>query len=297
LRAYIRKQRAMYPAKDVFSNEYFDVAVSNAIGICTEMLPYIRARKRYVFFRSSVDLHHEMLTREFPKYDGIIAVSPGVKEMLQKEYPMVKDKVLLLQNYVDAETVLQKSSVECTINFSEDKDVFTICSCGRFSSEKGFDMATEAAQILLESGCKFKWYFVGDGPEREKIETIIKKYSLYDEVCITGFVDNPFPIMKNCNLYVQPSYEESYGRTIKEAMILGKPIVSTATVGGNTLICNNENGILTTIDAEGLAEGILKIIQDEELRKKCATAYTIEDNLREKAIFKDKLEQLLALGD
>ena len=158
-------------------------------------------------------------------------------------------------------------------------------------------MAVEAAAILLENKCRFKWYFVGDGPERDKVETLIKKHSLEDNVFITGFADNPFPIMKRCDIYVQPSYEESYGRTIKEAMILGCPVVSTATVGGNTLIRKNENGVLTTIDAKGLGKGILSMIVDENLRNRCATAYSMEDNMVEKIVFRDKLEQLLSVGE
>lgn len=296
LRKYIRKQRALHPMRDLFKKEFFDVAVSYTIGLSTKMVSYIKAKKKYVFFHSSVDLHHEMLEREFPKYDGIVAVSQGVKEMLQREYPMVKEKVMLLQNYVDAENVLQKAQkTQNVINI--DKDVVNICSCGRLSPEKGFDMAVEAAAILRDKGCNFKWYFIGDGSERKKVEEIIEKYSLENKVYITGYVDNPFPLMKESDIYVQPSYEESYGMTIKEAMILGCPVISTATVGGKTLIDDGNTGILTTIDAQGLANGIMSMIDNRELQDKCRNLYSGDRNQRDKEEYIRKVEKLLTLGE
>lgn len=293
LRSYIHEQRAKHPAKDVFKDEHFDVIVSNAVGICTEMALHISAEKRYVFFRSSVDLHHDMLERVFPRYDGIVAVSAGVQTMLQKAYPMVKDKILLLENYVDAETILEKANVSDTDPSLED-NITTICSCGRLSSEKGFDTAVEAAAVLDKEGYSFKWYFIGDGQEREKVEALIKNYSLEEKIVITGYMDNPFGFMKNCDIYVQPSYEESYGRTIKEAIILGCPVVSTATVGGKTLVRDKENGILTEINSEALAEGIKMLIDDEALRTKLGAFYSVEQNAKEKQIFKEGLENLLS---
>lgn len=296
LRIYIRQQRARHPMKDIFRKESFDVAVSYAVGICTEMIPYIFAKKKYVFFHSSVDLHHDMLKREFPKYDGIVAVSPGVLEMLQNAYSMVSDKILLLQNYVDADRVLQKAlGQQNIINLEE--NTIKICSCGRLSSEKGFDMAVEAAAILREKGCVFIWYFVGDGAERNKLETLIKKYSLEENIVITGYVNNPFSLMKSCDIYVQPSYEESYGMTIKEAMILGIPVVSTSTVGGKTLIEDRKTGLLTGIDAISLADQILNMIQNQELQEKCRRLYSEEKNQQDRKEYKEKIERLLSLGE
>lgn len=294
LRQFIHSERAKHPARDVFKNEEFDVVISNAIGICTEMAQYISAKKRYVFFHSSVDLHHEMLEKVFPKYNGIVAVSEGVKDMLQKAYPHVRDKVLVLENYVNAEEILEKAE-KCSIEGGVDKTKqYTLVSCGRLSSEKGFDMAAEAAALFARKYNDFIWYFIGDGPERGKVEKVISKYSLENNICITGYKDNPFGMMKQCDVYVQPSYEESYGRTIKEALILGCPVVSTATVGGNTLIRDKENGILTDINAEALAKGIIEMIESPELQKKCRECYTIKQNECEKMTYKNGLEELLS---
>ena len=132
------------------------------------------------------------------------------------------------------------------------------------------------------------------GAARKKIESMIDQSALKKHIRITGYMDNPYPIIKNCDIYVQPSYEESYGRTIKEAMILGCPVVSTATVGGKLLVKHQENGILTEITPEALARGIIEMIENPELQKKCREYYSLEQNEIEKQIFKTGLEKLLS---
>lgn len=291
LASYIHEKKMKHPAKDIFYEDVFDVVVANAVGKPMEIALHMKAEKRFVFFRSSVDLHHELHAQLFPMFDGIVAVSGGVKEMLQKTYPHVKEKVLLLENYVDAESILNKADEgEAFV----DRETFNISSCGRLSSEKGFDLAVEAAAILQKKGYQFRWYFIGDGPERDKIESLIKKYELDEKIRITGFTDNPFPMIKESQLYVQPSYEESYGRTIKEAQILGCPVVSTDTVGGRTLIKQEETGILTEISPEALAEGIELFLKNQSLLDKYKNQHPLEMNKKEKQIFQKKLEDLLS---
>lgn len=293
LREYIHEQKAMHPAKDVFKDEMFDVVVSYAIGISTEMALHIPAKKHYVFYHGSVDMHHELLNRLFPKYDGIIAVSTGVQDMLRKAYPSVQEKIILMENCVNAQVVLNKASEQKEGFMTQGcENITTICSCGRLSPEKGFDIAVETAKILSEEGYLFKWFFIGDGAERCKLEEMIAEHSLEDKICITGYMDNPFSLMRDCNIYVQPSYEEAYGRTIKEAMVLGRPIISTETIGAKTLIRHGENGVLTSFSGKALAEAIIEWIVSPGLRKQYEITYSVEESLEDRNTYKEKIETL-----
>lgn len=284
LRTYIHEQKAKHPADAYFKNEQFDVVVSNAIGICTEMALHIQAKKHIVWYRASVDMHHEMLTRTFPRYDHIMAVSEGVKDMLWENYPHVKDKVVVLQDYVSAREILDKAEEPSAVSVRRDGCV--LCSCGRFTREKGFDMAVEAAKLLKERGFPFIWYFIGDGADRNQLEQQIESLGLQDQIVITGFVDNPFPIMKQCDIYIQPSYEESFGRTIKEALILGKRVVSTDTAGGREILGGKQHGVITPIHAQGMADGILAAGE--------MNPYTMEENREEEQRFLDALNHYLS---
>ncbi len=286
LRSYIHDLKGRHPAKDVFNGESFDVVVSNAIGICTEMALYIPAEKHIVWYRASVDMHHEMLAAKLPQYDDIIAVSHGVKQMLSENYPDICDKIRIVNNYVSAEEVLTKAADECQISVPTDRLV--LCSCGRFTAEKGFDLAIQAARILTEQGIEFVWYFIGDGADRPKLEEQIHTLALQDKIVITGFSDNPFPLMKKCDIYIQPSYEESFGRTIKEAVILRKPVVSTDTAGAREILGGHRYGVITSVDAAGIADGIMRI-RGEQIEY-----YTKEMNQAERDIFMSALDRYLS---
>ena len=287
---YIHKQK-VNQIKKAYKNTYFDVVVGNSIGMTSEMTAVVNAKKRFVFFRSSVDLHHEENIELFPKYDGIIAVSQGVKDMLCSSYENIDNKVYVLENYVDAEQIITKANKTLPNETDLPANKLILCTCGRFSEEKGFDLAVESANILKKKGIDFIWYFIGDGVLRNSLEKQISEYSLDENIIITGYVDNPFPYIKMCDIYIQPSYHESYGRTIKEAIILGKPIVSTDTVGAHTLLNNTEFGEIVDINANAIAQVIITAVEKQKQGK--YDKYDIKENELEKSEYISKLEKLL----
>lgn len=290
-RQRIREKRNRAPAITYFKDELFDVVVANTVPSCAEIAWHIRAKKKYVLFRSSRAEFFPAQTRQsFAVCTGVIAVSQGVAQMLRKAYPAYAEKVLTIPNYVDADAVLKMAADP----YSPPDNRLTICSCGRLSREKGFDLAVEAARILKAQGVSFFWFFVGDGEARPTIENRIAQYGLQDSIRITGILQNPFPYISHCDIYVQPSREESYGRTIMEALILGKAVVSTETVGSLSIIRQGETGILTPISAQGLADGILPLTRDPLLRSAMENKYTTAENLNEKKAFSAAWNDLLS---
>ena len=141
---------------------------------------------------------------------------------------------------------------------------------------------------------KFKWYFVGDGVDRPKIESLISEKQLDDYIEITGLQDDPYPYIKNCDIYVQPSYEEAYGLTIIEAQILGKTVVSTSTIGGQSIINDGENGVICAINAESIAKTINLISQDMSLPKAIQNNLTKIDYTIDFQRFRKEWRELLA---
>ena len=287
LKHHIHQQKAKYASKGIFKHQKFDIVISYAVGMCTEMALYFKAKRYYVFFHSSVDSHHEILDKIFPSYNKIIAVSDGVKEMLTKSYTHISDKIVVLENYVEADRIIDKSNQN--INIKNNKLV--LCTCGRLSPEKGFDLAVESASILKQKGMDFIWYFVGDGNERNKIESLINENELSDFIRITGYVENPYPYIKDCDIYIQPSHHESFGLTIKEAVILGKTVVSTDTVGGNIVLENGKYGEIVKISANGIAQGILTA--QSKVQQGLYEKYDIRLNTEEKNKFINQLEDIL----
>lgn len=261
---FINESQMEYEKNHYFANqEAYDVAISYIQGYTAKFVAhYIKAKRKVMFFHGSTDETHELHEEIMPCFNAIVGVNENVQKVLEGLYPAFANKMTFIENYVDATEVRNKSQ-EFKIEKPEGKHV--LCSCGRFTPVKGFDLAVEAAKILKEQNVEFLWYFVGDGSERAKIEQMIKQYGLEDCIQITGMQDNPYSYMNVCDIYVQPSYEESHSLTIVEALILCKPIVSTATVGGKTLIVPNRNGLLADIEESDLVDKISEMISQNNL--------------------------------
>ncbi len=288
---YIRNKMKRYELKHYFSNNEFDVAVSFFQGYSLDILvDGIKAEKKYAFYRISIDDAHDFHKNAFSKLDGIIAVSPLIGRMLATWYPEYREKILMIENYVDAEEIISKANSSIPIMTHQRP---LICSCGRMSYEKGFDLAIKAAQILKSHKLCFNWVFIGDGPEKQSLVEMAQQLNLQDCIIWAGLQENPYPWIENSDFYVQPSREESFGRTIKEALILGKPIVSTATVGAEHVLKNGELGILTSIDENSLANGIRTMLTNEDVCKKYTRLYSISQYRQEKSRYVSNIQNLL----
>lgn len=263
---YINEAQMQYEKKHHFyQEEVYDVAVSYIQGYTAKFVAdYISAKKKVMLFHSSADEKHDLHKQVMSKYQAIVGVNENVRDVLKKAYPNEIKKIRAITNYVDPLPVREKA-LEPLIKRTADR-IF-LCTCGRLAKEKGFDLAVEAAKLLKDNGISFHWWFIGDGVERSALEDKIALANLGENIEITGMQHNPYTYMKACNIYVQPSYEESYGLTIAEAKILCKPIVSTETIGGKLQLKHRENGILTGFTGDEIADGILTYIQGDSLKQ------------------------------
>lgn len=261
-----------YEHKRYFESELYDVAISYVHGYPALFVhKYVNSKEKIIFFRESEDSLHEVHSKIIDNFDKVLALHEGQKELIAQWYPVIKDRIELLENYTDRSTIVEQSKA---FTVDKPKNKMVLCCCGRIEEVKGFDIAVEAAKILKENGQNFIWYFVGDGSQKDDIKEKIYQYNLQDYIVLTGMQKNPYPYMAACDIYVQPSLAESLGNTIVEANKLNKAVVSTATVGGKKLILNEFNGLLCDINAHSLAQCILRLISDPTLKER------IEENLR-----------------
>lgn len=287
----IREDSMKYEQKKYFNDKKYDVAIAYVQGYTSLFVSnYVSAYEKIVFYHTSVDELHEMHELILPGYDKIAALHKEQKILLEKWYPMHKSKISVVENYTDRE-MLAAQSKEKNISLPENKTI--LCSCGRFTSVKGFDLAVESAKILKDNGVDFIWYFVGDGPERKRLENMIADYGLKNNIVITGMQKNPYPYIAACDIYVQPSYEEAMPVTILEAHRLNKPVISTATVGGQNLVDNRKNGVICDIDAKSLAESITELINDNQLYTNIVNNLTNTDYSHEFEKYKEQWRNLL----
>lgn len=257
----IRQDAMQYEKQTFFGNTHYDIAVAYVQGYVALFVDkFINADKKILFYHTSTNDTPEIHNSVIPDYTTVAALHEQQKTLLEEWYPDSKGKIKIVENYTDKDLITEQSK-EFSI---PETDKTVLCSCGRFAAVKGFDMAVKAAKSLKDNGIKFVWYFVGDGPERSNLEKKIVEYKLENNIVITGMQKNPYPYMAGCDIYVQPSYEEAMPVTIIEAHRLGKPVITTATVGGCKLVENKKNGIVCEINPDAIAESVINLIDDKE---------------------------------
>lgn len=291
-RIWLAKQKYAY--KKYFSNACrYDIAVSYAPEYTAQFTDrYIRADKKIVFFHSSIDENERLHKKVFPHFNKIIAVNERCERTLCGLYPSLGRRISSIPNYISPERI-RKGAEENRVEL--DKDALNICTCGRMSYEKGFDLACECAKLLDECGIAFKWYFIGDGVERGRLETFIEKNELGEKIVLTGFLPQPYGYMNGCDIYVQPSRNESFGLSLLEAMILCKPTLSTRTDGGERLIRDGENGILCDKTPQALADGIKRLYEDKDLRSRIVHELKKADYAKDKIKYASAWDKLLSI--
>ena len=119
-------------------------------------------------------------------------------------------------------------------------------------------------EILKDSNIDLRWYIIGFGADENLIRQKIAEAGMQAHVIILGKKSNPYPYIKACDIYVQPSRYEGKSVTVREAQMLCKPVVVTNYPTASSQIKNGDDGIIVPLDNEGCAKGLAKFILDTE---------------------------------
>lgn len=215
-------------------------------------------------------------------YDHIVAVSDGVSEQFIKQFPSLKEKVFVIENMYP-ENLIRKQANEPIDTIFKPENI-NLLSIGRFSYAKNFDRISEILHYIHEEKPNVIWYLIGYGGDEGLIKEEISKHHMEEKVVILGKKENPYPYIKACDLYVQPSRYEGKAVAVKEAQILGKPVIITNYETSTSQLENGVDGIIVSMDSKECAAGIVRLLRDEikmrTLIKKCQERnYTNKDEI------------------
>lgn len=227
------------------------------------------------------------------KIDYIINVSSECEKSFLKVFPEFKDKCIVIENILSTDFI-EKQSKENIEEKGYNSDL-NICSIGRFSNQKGFDMAAKACKILVDKGYNLKWNVVGYGGEEEKIKDLIDELNIKENFILVGKKINPYPYIKKCDIYCQPSRYEGKAVTVREAQILNKPVVITNFPTSKSQLEDGIDGYITDLSIEGIAEGIEILSKDISLRKKLITNCSRKDYSNKSELV--KIYDILSSGE
>ena len=229
----------------------------------------VKAEKKIAWVHFDISKHKinkKLYNNLYERFDKIFAVSNECKKKLDEIIPAVRNKSEVLLNIVSEDLINEMS--ESNIDFDDNYKGIKIITVGRLSKEKGQDLAIKTLAKLKKDRYDVKWYCIGEGNSRQEFEQLIKEYKLEENFLLLGATSNPYPYIKNADIYVQTSRHEGYCLTLAEAKALNKPIVTTDFIGAYEQIKNNENGIIVSCNENDLADAIRKLIDEKEICSK-----------------------------
>ena len=165
-----------------------------------------------------------------------------------------------------------------------------ILTIGRLVYQKGYEYAIEAAKYLKDKNIDFIWYVIGEGNLRSELEKMVIEYNLQDNFKFLGIFTNPYPFIRECDIYCQPSRFEGFGLAIAEARILNKPIVATNFDIVYDQIRDGENGLISEMNGYSVSKNIERLIEEKNLKRE------IINNMRmEQVGTEDEIKKVLKL--
>lgn len=266
----------------VKNDENYDIAVAYNQGFVTYYTAeFITAKKKIAWINTDYQKAGYNSSFDFPfykKYDVTVAVSNEVKNSLQTELKKINKTLFIevIQDISDKNQILELARAKQEIEFKTDG--VKIVTVARLAKAKGIDLAVKSCKILINKGYNVSWYVVGEGPERPYLQKLIKLNRLEHAFFLLGVQLNPYPYIKNCDIYVQTSYFEGLGLTVIEATYLNKPIVCTNFNSVYGIVENEKTGLIAEMNPQSIGFQIEKLINNNNLRMHFSTTLAAKVN-------------------
>jgi glycosyltransferase involved in cell wall biosynthesis len=243
---------------------------------------------------SELEIDNKIDLAVWNKFDLIASISDACTQAFLTQYPSLQDKIILIENITSPMFIKRMAENHVALN-ERSEESFNIVSVGRLSYVKGFDMAVKALRILHDNGLtNIKWLVVGCGGFEAELKKLIAVNDLEASFLLLGKKTNPYPYIKGCDLYVQPSRYEGKAVTVTEAKILGKPILITNYPTASSQVDDGKDGIICNLSVEGLVDGIENLYRSDKLRNALTNHLKGKDFNNRYEL--DKLEELLKEG-
>ena len=200
----------------------------------------------------------------YEKYDDLVFVSKDNLKSFNEVYSNLKinnANKRVIYNYIDKDRILKKSLEKVKL-FNEDNCINFVSVC-RLVHQKGIDRLIKVHKRLIESGYQHKFYIIGEGPEREKLENLIKENHIETTFYLLGQKENPYPYIKNADYFCLLSRFEGYGMVLEEAKILNKTIIITNTAAREA-VEDYDNKFILENSEEEIYRGLENILNKDK---------------------------------
>lgn len=232
----------------------------------------VKAKKKIAWIHTDytrvwVDAEDEL--KVWQKYDYVASISSDVTRTFLQVFPTLAPKIVEIENILSPSFVRKRAELEDTDKEFRQTDKISLLSIGRYSEQKNYDNVPDICKRLInKTKLNIKWYIIGYGGDEALIRQKIKEAGMEEYVILLGKRSNPYPYIKACDIYVQPSRYEGKSVTVREAQMLCKPVVVTNYPTAPSQIRSGIDGVIVPMDNEGCAHGLAEVICDKPLQER-----------------------------
>lgn len=268
--------------------EHYDMAIAYLEGGATYYVhDHVNADRKFTFLH--VDYGFAGYTREldkncYPDFERIFTVSDEVKKSFVKAYPECSKDTYVFHNLIDQKEIRRKA--ELPGGFEDSYDGKRILTVGRLTAQKAYEISIDAMKILKDHGIKARWYVLGEGELRGKLQSQIDRLGLQKDFLLLGAKSNPYPYYKQCDLYVHATRFEGKSIAIQEAQTLGCTILVSDSSGNREQVIQDEDGMMCKLIPEDVSRNIEALLGDPQKCEKLGQKASVKLSSEQKDVLK-----------
>ena len=267
---------------DINPSVEYDIAIS-FLTPHNFVRDHVRAKKKICWIHTDytrIDVNAELELPIWDSFDYVASISSDVTKTFLQIFPSLAPKIIEIENILSSTFVRHRADeIGSTDNRQQTTDLnqqlsaishqpsaINLLSIGRFCEAKNYDNVPDICKktlgLLKDKNIDIRWYIIGFGTDENLIRQKIAEAGMQEHVIILGKKSNPYPYIKACDIYVQPSRYEGKSVTVREAQMLCKPVVVTNYTTASSQIKNGDDGVIIPLDNEGCAKGLAEFILD-----------------------------------
>lgn len=226
----------------------------------------VNAKKKIAWIHTDyghVETDIESQLNMWGSYDYIASISQAVTTNFLKNFPQLEDKIIEIPNILPVKLISKQADEFDVSNEMIDDGSIKLLSIGRYCEAKNFDNVPFICNKILELGLNVKWYIIGFGGDEERIKKSITESHMEDHVILLGKKSNPYPYIKACDVYVQPSRYEGKCVSVIEAQSLHKPVIITNYPTAMSQLKDGYDGVIVSLENNQCAENIVLCLTNQ----------------------------------
>ena len=252
----------------------YDLAIS-FLNLHNFVLDHVLAKKKICWIHTDythIDVNAALELPVWSGYDHVVSISEDVTKTFLQVFPSLKDKIIEIENILSPDYVRQRSLLMSPDDIHAEMpvsgDCINLLTIGRFSEAKKLEEIPAICRGIVESGVEVRWYIIGYGGSDEYIRREIAREGMQDRVFLLGKKSNPYPYIKACDWYIQPSRYEGKSVVVREAQMLCKPVIITHYSTAPSQVQHGIDGVIVPMDIPGCVEQMVVTLRDDALKQR-----------------------------